>query len=224
MSASHLLKPGRYPRYVGLLFWQAWGGLRCRRAGIDPAPGLRLYGLPIIDSARKGSICFGRDITLCSRSEDTALGVSRPVVLRTMTPEARISLGDGCGLSGTAICAANSVMVGARCLFGADAMVVDTDFHPLHPEGRCRAPLSAAGSRPVSIGDDVFVGARAVILKGVHIGNGAVIGAGAVVTRDVPAYAVVAGNPARIVHVDSRAVDRYAVRDNTCTNAAAAGP
>jgi acetyltransferase-like isoleucine patch superfamily enzyme len=109
-------------------------------------------------------------------------------------------------------------------LFGADAMVVDTDFHPLHPEGRWRAPLSAAGSRPVSIGDDVFVGARAVILKGVHIGNGAVIGAGAVVTRDVPAYAVVAGNPARIVHVDSRAVDRYAVRDNTCTKAAAAGP
>jgi acetyltransferase-like isoleucine patch superfamily enzyme len=217
MSPSHLLsrllRPGFYPRYARLLFWQARGHLRLRRAGVDCGPGLRLYGVPIIGSARKGSIRIGRDVTLCSHSEDTALGVSRPVLLRTVTPEARIALGDGCGLSGTVICAAVSVSVGSRCLFGAEAMVVDTDFHPLHPDDRWRTPVSEAGCRAVSIGNDVFVGARALILKGVCIGDGAVVGAGAVVTRDVPAYAVVAGNPARIVHADSRAVDRRTTDD-----------
>jgi len=228
MSHSHLLlrllRPGLYPRYARLLFWQAWGRLRLRRAGVDCGSGLRLYGVPIIGSVRTGSIRIGRDVTLCSRSEDTALGVSRPVLLRTVAPEARIALGDGCGLSGTAICAAVSVSVGARCLFGADAMVVDTDFHPLHPHGRWHAPVSAAGSRAVSIGNDVFVGARVVILKGVRIGDGAVIGAGAVVTRDVPAYAVVAGNPARIVHADSRAVDRRTAHDAVLAAAAETTP
>jgi maltose O-acetyltransferase len=53
--------------------------------------------------------------------------------------------------------------------------------------------------RPIVIDDDVWIGARVIILPGVHIGTGAVIGAGAVVTKDVPAYAVVGGNPARVI-------------------------
>ena len=53
--------------------------------------------------------------------------------------------------------------------------------------------------RPVSIGNDVWIGARVIVLGGVTIGNGAVIGAGSVVTRDVPPYAVVAGTPARLI-------------------------
>jgi acetyltransferase-like isoleucine patch superfamily enzyme len=220
---SRLLTPARYPRYVCLLIWQARGRLRLRRAGAEVGPGLRLHGLPIVGSVDKGSIRIGREVALCSRSEDTALGVSRPVVLRTLTPEARIAIGDGCALSGTAICAATSIRVGARCLFGADATVVDTDFHPLHPEGRWQAPLSAAASRAVSIGDDVFIGARAIVLKGVRIGDGAVVGAGAVVTDDVPAYAVVAGNPARIVHADSRVAGRLTAPDGGPAAPAGAG-
>ena len=55
------------------------------------------------------------------------------------------------------------------------------------------------GERPVSIGDDVWIGANAMILRGVTLGEGAVVGAGAVVTGDVPAHTIVAGNPATVV-------------------------
>lgn len=54
-------------------------------------------------------------------------------------------------------------------------------------------------SAPVIIGDDVFIGARAIILKGVTIGDGAVIGAGSVVTKSIPPRVIAAGNPARII-------------------------
>ncbi|RQX11516.1 galactoside O-acetyltransferase [Micromonospora arida] len=64
-----------------------------------------------------------------------------------------------------------------------------------------KAPSDAALDRGVTIGDDVWVGTRAVILHGVTIGRGAVIGAGAVVTRPVPPYAVAAGNPARVIRL-----------------------
>ncbi|MEU1645151.1 acyltransferase [Micromonospora zamorensis] len=64
-----------------------------------------------------------------------------------------------------------------------------------------KSPSDAALDRGVTIGDDVWVGTRAVILHGVTIGRGAVIGAGAVVTRPVPAYTVAAGNPARVIRL-----------------------
>ena len=54
-------------------------------------------------------------------------------------------------------------------------------------------------ARPVVIGDDVWIGGRVIILPGVTIGNGAILGAGAVVTHDVPSYAIVGGNPAKII-------------------------
>ncbi len=76
----------------------------------------------------------------------------------------------------------------------------DNDGHPLDPARRRRGePIRSEETAAVVLGDNVWVGAGATILKGVQIGNDAVIGTGAVVTSDVPAGAVVAGNPARIV-------------------------
>lgn len=71
-----------------------------------------------------------------------------------------------------------------------------------HCTKRTDIPMFRQGDsvpRPVIISDDVWIGARVTILPGVHIGKGAIIGAGAVVTKDVPEYAVVGGNPAKII-------------------------
>ena len=84
-----------------------------------------------------------------------------------------------------------AVTVGRDCQIGWDAIITDSDQH-------ARAGLGEA-TRPVVLGDRVWVGARAVILKGVTVGDGAVIAAGSVVTRDVPANTLVAGQPARVV-------------------------
>lgn len=75
-------------------------------------------------------------------------------------------------------------------------------FHGDHEMSRRDIPMRLQGdsvSKPVVIGDDVWIGARSIILKGVHIGKGAVIAAGAVVTKDVPEYAIVGGVPAKVI-------------------------
>jgi acetyltransferase-like isoleucine patch superfamily enzyme len=115
--------------------------------------------------------------------------------------DAEITIGDNCGLSGTVICSAVGISIGERCLFGADVVIADTDFHPISPaENRRGAPIPRPRSADrVRIGNDVFIGAGAHILKGVTIGNGAVIGARSVVTGDVPNMTIFAGNPARSV-------------------------
>lgn len=92
----------------------------------------------------------------------------------------------------------NGVTLGSHVMMGPDVLIftqnhqtADTEI-PMREQGM--APL-----KPVVIGDDVWIGARVCILPGVTIGQGAVIGACAVVSKDVPAYSVVVGNPARVV-------------------------
>ncbi|HEY0346452.1 MAG TPA: acyltransferase [Solirubrobacteraceae bacterium] len=91
----------------------------------------------------------------------------------------------------TEIHCGRAVAIGARCAISWDVVILDRDYHALDADGeQCRA---------VTIGDDVWIGCRAMVLKGVTIGAGAVVAAGAVVTADVPPRALVAGNPARVV-------------------------
>ncbi len=99
-------------------------------------------------------------------------------------------------MSGAVVCAASQIEIGEGTLIGDGAMIIDNDFHELSPAGWREA--SPSNARPIKIGREAFIGARAIILKGVTIGDRAVVGAGAVVTRDVPANCVAAGNPASI--------------------------
>jgi len=107
-------------------------------------------------------------------------------------PGARVTIGDDTHFDGdSCLICATGVSIGAGCAIAWQVLIMDTDFHRV--DGR------ASGDAPVRIGNRVWIGAGAKILKGVNIGDGAVIAAGAIVTRDVPAAALVAGNPAQVV-------------------------
>lgn len=112
-----------------------------------------------------------------------------------------ISIGQGTFLGhASAIIVGRSISIGDHCLIASSVRMSDFDGHPLDAQLRREGhPALAEDVRPIRIGNDVWIGYAASILKGVHIGDRAVIGAHAVVTRDVAADTVVAGNPARCV-------------------------
>lgn len=89
----------------------------------------------------------------------------------------------------------NEVRIGNNCMMAPESMIC-TAFHDVEPQGRLEHRGMAS---PVHIGDNVWIGAKAIILPGVTVGNNVVIGAGAVVTKDVPDNVVVGGNPAKII-------------------------
>lgn len=171
-----------------------------QRAGVQVGSGVRILGAPVVSLATGSFVLVGARSTLISRSRWTALGVSRPVILRTLLTGATIDIGSDVGMSGTTVCAARSVVVGDRVLLGSDVVIADTDFHPVDalPRRHCSIPEPIAGEE-VIIERDAFIGARSIILKGARVGRGAVVGAGSVVAGDVPPCAVVAGAPARFI-------------------------
>ncbi len=90
------------------------------------------------------------------------------------------------------------VIVGNDVMMGPDCIIYTKN----HAFSKTDIPMNKQGfseEKPVIIGDDVWIGGRVIILPGVHIGKGAIIGAGAVVTKDVPEYAIVGGNPAKVI-------------------------
>jgi len=186
-----------YNHLTRVLAWP-WIRVGFALAGIRWGRRWRIFGMPILQRHRGSRITLGDGLELRSTPRSNPLRPFQPVVLSIRRPGAVIVVGDDCGATGAVLVADERIEVGNRVLFGANVVVTDTDFHPLDAEARRRAPQDGAHA-PVIIEDDVFVGTQALILKGVRIGRGAVIGAGAVVTRAVPAGAVVAGNPARVV-------------------------
>jgi acetyltransferase-like isoleucine patch superfamily enzyme len=175
-----------YVRFYFALNGVAWGR------------GWRIYGCPIIQRHRTSHLEIGRGLCLRSFPSSNPLGPYRPVILSTRSRNAVLRIGDDVGITGGTLCAARRIEVGDRVLIGANAIIVDTDFHPIDPAQRRQAPQDGAVD-PVIIGDDVFIGMNSLILRGVHIGRGSVIGAGSVVTTSVPPGVLCAGNPARVV-------------------------
>ena len=140
-----------------------------------------------------GRICFraGGDVELGNGV--CLMGNVVPIEI-VSNKGSRISIGDHTFInSGASITAFLQVKVGHHCLLGQNVRIVDKNEHGV--ERREVAPPAAA----VMIDDNVWIGAHAIILPGVSIGRNSVIGAGSVVTRDIPANCLAAGNPAHVV-------------------------
>jgi acetyltransferase-like isoleucine patch superfamily enzyme len=123
-------------------------------------------------------------------------------------PTGVVEIGDDSLLVGATFMSAGRIVLGRRVIVSYQVVIADSDFHPVDPEERKRDAIANAPggdrsqrppyvSKPVVIEDDVQIGIGAIVLKGVRIGRGARVGAGAVITADVPAGAVMIGNPAR---------------------------
>jgi acetyltransferase-like isoleucine patch superfamily enzyme len=132
----------------------------------------------------------------------------------SVEPTGRVVVGADSTLVGAVFMCAGDITIGEQVVVSYNVMIADSDFHPRDPDERIRDAIANTPegdrtqrpplvSRPVVIGDDVWIGIGAIILKGVTIGRGARIGPGAVVTSDVAAGGRVAGNPARPVEPEA---------------------
>jgi acetyltransferase-like isoleucine patch superfamily enzyme len=131
--------------------------------------------------------------------------------LLTFAHGGEIKVGEWCYVGeGTRIWSAASIEIGNRVLISHSANIFDNLTHPLSAKARHEQVKKifthghpwdklALDESPIKIGDDVWIGAGAMVMRGVTVGQGGIVAAGAVVTKDVPAFSVVAGNPAVLI-------------------------
>jgi acetyltransferase-like isoleucine patch superfamily enzyme len=132
-----------------------------------------------------GRVSFGKDVQVRNTSGHTAL--------LTFGPEARIDIGDRVEIDGAGLMSASAIVVGDDAILGP-CLLVDTDFHAVGRERRQGS--EAVARRPIRIGRNAWIQGKSTILKGVSVGEGAVVRWGALVAADVAPGAVVMGNPA----------------------------
>jgi acetyltransferase-like isoleucine patch superfamily enzyme len=156
--------------------------------------------MPIVSMIPGSNIRIGERVVLCSDSRFTALGVNHPVILRTLSKNAQIIIGNDCGISGGTICSISKVILGKECLIGANVIITDTDFHSIKPlHRRFNNNPDEIKSAPINVGDNVFIGTGSIILKGVHIGTNSVIGAMSTVCKKIEDNSIYAGVPAILI-------------------------
>lgn len=147
--------------------------------------------------AGKSGICIGDNVFVNSARFANPIGGDGKTIM-VVGSSAKLIIGDGVKISNATFFAQEYISIGNQTFVGGGTRIYDSDFHSIYPEYRINGNTHIL-SAPVTIGQRVFIGSNVQILKGVTIGDESVIGAGSIVTKDVPAGQIWAGNPARFI-------------------------
>ena len=161
-----------------------WGRLGARWWGIRVGVDTRFCGTMRYWRHPGSEIVIGQGCTFRAST-------NRPCMLQTLSDDACVQIGNGCGLNGAHLVCGKRIELGQNVKCGADTTIWDTDFHPEDPR--------SGENEPVRIGDNVWLGVHVTVLKGVTIGSGTLVGAGSLVMRSLPEGVIAMGVPARPV-------------------------
>ena len=181
-------------------FWVRFNRFKFNLNSIGFGPGLVVNGHIYLNICKFAKVSIGKNLTI-----NSGLGVnpiSRNILAQIAVEDgAHLLIGDNCGFSSVCIWSHVKIKIGDNVQIGADSILIDSDAHSVNYLDRREARLDVGNKRsePISIGDDVLIGARCIILKGVTIGARSVIGAGCVLAKDVPDDSIVYGNPAKVI-------------------------
>ena len=160
---------------------------------------LKIHVGALVQIGNNCTIMSGAGLNPLSRNIKTCIYVGKKATLK---------LGNDVGISSSTLWVKESVSIGNSVAIGADCIIMDTDAHNLDWKIRCSeetneygesVDMVIASSAPIVIEDNVLVGARCIILKGVTIGARSIIGSGSIVTKDIPSDCIAAGNPCKVI-------------------------
>lgn len=199
------------PRKLREFLFKYYNRLLFYLAGVDYGKNLNVYTGITLKKYKGAEVVIGD--SFCFFSGSAINPISRNIKgCIFVNNNAKLHIGNDVGISSACIWCDESIEIGHHVRIGGDCLILDTDCHSLDHIARrtIEEDRKQTRTRPIVIGDDVMIGARSIIMKGVHIGARAVIGAGSVVSHDIPEDSIAVGNPCKVI----RSIDR----DESLTN------
>ena len=183
-----------------------WYKLVMKASKVRFGKNLLLKGCPFIYNKKGAELTIGNNVTVKSSFLSNLVGLYSRTIIVTRAPGAYIRIGDNVGMSGVTIYARKGIDIGENTAIGGNTKILDNDFHPIEAETRNKLLMDKNGgdsdlipAKPIKIGKNCFIGCNAIILKGTELGDGCVVGAGAVVSGKFEPDSVIVGNPARCI-------------------------
>ena len=191
-----ILKFLNLPTIIRLRFYPHFNRFMFRLKGVTFGRNMTIQGkLSLIG---EGNITIGDNFYMSSGDHVNPIISNMQGAFFTDNPKANINIGNNVGMSSTRMRISKGLTIGDNVKIGACVLLIDTDSHPIDYKVR-RVSNEGTQSAPITIEDDVWIGAHSIVLKGVTIGARSIIGAGSVVTKSIPADCIAAGNPCRVI-------------------------
>lgn len=181
-------------------FWEQYALAYCRvrkkEIHLD-SKSVRFHGRCLLAVAPRSQVSIGKNVVINSGNHTIS-----PSVSKISVGGGQLSIGNNTGLSSTVIICKERIIIGENVNIGAGCLILDSNMHST--DWRVRADRKKdrpekAAKAPVVIEDNVFIGARSIINKGVTIGRCSMIAAGSVVVKDIPANCIAGGNPCKVI-------------------------
>ena len=177
------------------LFDLIWNYIVLKYYNVKIGKNFRCDGRIIIQG--KGTYTIGNNVRAISKELLNPIGGNK-TVLQTLDG-GKIFIGDNVGLSHAILCSREEIRIDKNSLIGGGVKIYDNDFHSINYDMRIKEVDTDIKKAPIWIKEGAFIGAHSIILKGVTVGLHSVVGAGSVVTKNIPDYEIWAGNPAKKV-------------------------
>jgi acetyltransferase-like isoleucine patch superfamily enzyme len=184
--------------WFGAQFWTIVAKARFRLTGCDYGTCLRVTGPLRLSVHPRAKVQIGNNVTLNSSWRHNPVGSSQSFII-WVSRGAELVIGDDVGISHAEIVSARRIEIGRRAKIGGGACLYDSNFHALSSYQRALSGNPGVESSPLSVGEDAFLGAHCIILRGVTVGDRSVVGAGSVVAKPIPPDQIWAGAPARFL-------------------------
>lgn len=187
-----------HPHYINVLFirisktiWTIFNYVSAKWWKIQIGSNCSFRGKTFFRLLPNSSINIGNHCTFLSSRQSNLIGIYSPCIFSTIKTNAKIEIGNDCGFSGTVVGCALSIKLGNNVRCGANTLITDSDWHS--NDSRTES------DKIIVIEDNVWLGYGVKVLKGVHIGKNTLVGAGSIVTKDIPANVIAAGNPCKVI-------------------------
>ena len=189
------------------VFYIFYNWLFFKLKGVLLGKNFKVYNRVFLKKTPNSKMIIGDNFTFTSGNGLNPITSNTIGELR-LDDQAELIIGDNCGMSSAVLWAYKSITIGNNVLIGGGCLIMDSDRHSIdyrirngniRDEKGKKIDTQSAKTAPIVIEDDVLIGARVIILKGVKIGARSIIGAGSVVTKDIPSDVIAGGNPCKVI-------------------------